>query len=690
MLIRLDLETRSPLNLARVGHYKYAENAELVCAAWAIDDGPVRGALCVGKPLPAELWELIEGSDAPIEAHNAAFERAMLWALARRGHAPRVALSRWHCTMAQAYRINLPGGLDEVAARLGVSSRKDMRGKADMLAVSVGVEVPSDLLHDQAYVHYNENPDILRRVLAYCRQDVVVERAISKRLPAMSRAERAVWLADQRINARGFAVDGAYCERARELGERAVSAWHSSARRVTGGIAPTQKQRYLAWLATEHGVKLDSAGHAVIERALAAGVDLPREAREALELLAPRGMLPLKKYDRMLEARCADGRIRGSLQYGQGTTLRWTGKGAQPHNFPSRLKCPTLAADPQAAYQDVLRLSLAEIEAAHGSAAVFLAMCLRGAITHADTARGAENPRVLLVADFSSLEPRILAWLANDHAFLLMVRAGGDPYLDMAARLFGVAREGLAADTTVHGLKVRDIGKLAVNGLGYGMAAGAFTAHLADLAPGMDYDDLAPVRRALVPADLAGKYDKRERKLIDEGALPAWAMIASRIVDIYRETREPVVKFWHGEEKCAKACVRDGGTAGAWRMMRVAGLPYLGRALPSGRFFYYPEPELEGRNLFWKTPTGAPGTIHGGQIAADATQAVGRDLLADLLVRIERCELRGVLHVHDEPVVEEVRASDEQTLHALANEGPRWAQGLPISADVVRMERYSK
>lgn len=373
--LHIDFETRSAIDLRKTGVYRYAEDAstDVWCAAWAIDSGPVH----LWIPGMQELFPHEDFTDAvragcTIVAHNANFERAIWYYILHHHYGwPLPRLEQWRCTMAQALAMSLPGSLDGAAAALGVDVRKDAKGYAEMLRMSQ----PRKRLDDGTFTWWDDQ-ERLDRLYAYCRQDVEVERAISKRLLPLRPAELRMWHIDQKINDRGVQVDVALCDAAKSIVRTTQERLDDRMRKTTDmAVTACSNVGQLTAFCRERGVDAESVAKDQIEILLARD-DLPADVREALNLRKLAARASVAKIDALLAGMSRDGRARGLLQYHAASTGRWGGRRFQPQN----IRRPDEGLDIDALIDDVLKGDVDLIEMLYGDPLAAVANCLRGMV----------------------------------------------------------------------------------------------------------------------------------------------------------------------------------------------------------------------------------------------------------------------------------------------------------------------
>lgn len=330
--LHIDFETRSTVDLRKAGAHVYAESptTDVWCMAWCLNDGPVN-LWAAGDCFPFGAEEdvaILRG--ATVVAHNASFELA-IWnrLMVPRYGWPPLDPRQVRCTMSQAYAMALPGGLDDAAAAVGLDVRKDAEGSRLMMQMAR----PRAVKDDGTIVWWDDEAR-RQRLYEYCRQDVRVERELEKRLLQLTPAEQELWVLDQKINDRGVRVD------LKTIGKLISAVETMQARlthrmvRVTGGRVEgaSKVQQLEAWVAERIG-EIDGLAKADVT-ALLERDDLPADVREALEIRREAAKSSVAKLKAMRAAACADGRVRGTMQYHGASTGRWAGRRIQPQNFP--------------------------------------------------------------------------------------------------------------------------------------------------------------------------------------------------------------------------------------------------------------------------------------------------------------------------------------------------------------------
>lgn len=655
-MIFIDFETRSEVDIKACGAWVYAEHesTDVLCMAYAIDDGPVFLWTPDGQILPGIIAARLVAGDT-IEAHNAFFERA-IWAnvmVKKYGWQP-VPPDQWRCSAAKAAARALPRSLEGAGAALGCAIQKDTTGKALMLKISRPRKATKN---DSS--RWNTDPLDMMALYEYCKTDVDAERAIHAAVRDLSPLELRVWQLDQTINERGIYLDKEAAEAALELIARQTDRLTTEAIALTDGAIKTtgQRAKVLEWI-REQDAEIEGYTKQHLTEALE-GV-LPDKVRRLLEIRQQLGKTSTKKFQAMVNSVCSDGRIRDTLMYHGATTGRWTGKLVQLQNIPRGT-----IKDPDLAIEIIRARDLEQLEMLYGNVMATISSCIRGMLI-------AAPGHDFVVADYAAIETRVLFWLAGEARGLQMYRDEQDLYKDMASAIYRKPVDQVTKDE-------REMGKRAVLGCGYSMGGKKFK---------MTCKTFANVE-------------------IEE-------QFALYVVQKYREKYPPVPRLWYAQEGAAVEAVRFPGKmvgCGKVTWLYVDGVLYC--RLPSGRKLAYNSPEVritekpwggEGYQLSYmgidsKTKQWTRQHSYGGMLVENITQAVARDLMAEAMLRVEEAGYPVVLSVHDEIVVE-VRSTfgwdtpegdgRVQQFCRLMSELPAWASGLPVKAEGWRGQRYRK
>jgi DNA polymerase len=609
-IIILDVETRSALDLRRVGAARYAAHpsTDTWVVAWAVDDQKVQLWL-PSNSVPQAILEAIADPDCVFVAHNAGFERAILeHILTPRYGWPAIPIKRWRCTMVMCLAMALPAKLKKVAPILGLKHQKADDDIMHRMAKPRQPRVGED---PAAGPYWFDDPEHLQQLYDYCEQDVECERELYRRLPPLIPAEQELWQLSEVINDRGFYTDGVLIEKAIAISTAAEHAIRDELRQLTGGAVetPNQVDKIIAWLAA-HGCEIADLQKPTVAHALRRN-NLLSEVRRVLELRQEAAHAAANKFPAMRAWRCTDGRIRGAFRFHGAATGRWSAGGPQPQNF--RKEVDNIAPK----FDAVMAGDLEKVRA-FGSPLEVIGDISRAAICAASGYR-------LVHGDYSAIESRGTAWLAGERDKLAQWKRfdeTGNPH-DEPYYVLGRAL-GFPEETA------RAYGKIADLAFGYGGGIAAY--------------------RRFAPKDDA-TTDKQIR--------------------IYQQTwqaRHPQTKqCWYGIGRAAVAAISAPLTIVTYGRLKLEcrhlhEIPFLFIKLPSGRELAYPFAKLIRNDRgnaavsYWDNSILQPGGwgeyrpgrgAWGGDFFQNAVQAIARDHLAAALRRIEAAGYPVVVHVHD-------------------------------------------
>lgn len=664
--LTIDFETRSAAPLKKCGAAAYAQHpsTEVICLAlkWR-DQEPViwyspafRFPECpewAGLPLIGcpEVVRMMEQADL-IEAHNAQFE-FFIWkyVMPRYGFAMFDA-SKLRCSAAKAAALGLPRDLAGACAVSGVPQQKDLEGARLMMRLCKPRKPhKEEMLRDAdraKKLYWYGTPEEFAREGRYCLQDVRAEESLSRALPDLSPSERKLWQLDLEINDRGFRVDAPAVRAILDGVENHSAAMTREFREMTGLASPRQRDATLRLLV---GLGAEMEGLTARDVDAALSVTENETVKRILEIRKSLSKSSTAKYQAFLDAKCEDDRVRGSLMYHGAGTGRWTGRLVQPQNFP-RGTFP----DVEPCIEFFRRGDLESVELLYGDPMIAASTCLRGMIVPAP---GCE----FICADFSSIEGRVLAFLAGENTALEVYRSGRDPYKVAASAIYHIAYDAVEKPQ-------RQIGKVAELALGYQGAVGAFSRMA------LNYGVTLP------ESEIRG------------------------IVERWRESRPMTVRLWRELEKACTAAVSDRGRVYDYRGIKFAVRGnFLVLRLPSGRCLWYANPRLESKDMTWgeqkeviafdgvNSGTRKWGTqyLYGGLLAENVTQATARDLLVSGMFATNESGYPTVLHVHDELIAEVPEGfGSVEEFEKLMCTLPAWAEGLPVKAEGWRGKRYRK
>lgn len=571
----LDLETFCEVPISH-GTHAYAEQAEVLLVAWALDDGPVQVHDCTtGAPWPLPLANALSGDAGRVVIHNSAFDRTVL------SHATDVLLEPEQVddTMVQALAHGLPGALGTLCdvLRIDTDKAKDKEGRQLVHLFCKPRPKNSKLRRATRDTH----PAEWARFIEYARLDVAAMREVYRKLPRwnLTDAERALWCLDQRVNDRGVAIDLPLAEGAvravaleqEHLAERAQAL-------TDGAVAvATQRDALLQHLLLEFGIDLPDLQKATVERMLA-NPDLPDALRELLAVRLQATTTSTAKYKTLRRATSHDGRLRGTLQFcGAGRTGRWAGRLFQPQNLP-RASLPQAEIDAGVA---ALKVDAADLLT--DNVMELCSSAVRSALI-------APPGRKLVAADLANIEGRMLAWLAGENwklrAFTAFDQgAGPDLYKAAYAKAFGVSPDAVAKDQ-------RQIGKVMELMLGYEGGVGAFLTGAATY--GIDLEAMADAALPSISPAVQEEARsflawRREQKLGDFGLTERAFIACDSIKRLWREAHPATVTLWRAlESACIDAVLAPGRTLDVGKLRVRRDGSWLRIGLPSGRCLCYP------------------------------------------------------------------------------------------------------
>lgn len=657
--LHIDFETRSPVDLKKCGVYVYAEHpqTDVWCAAYAVDDGPVQ-LWVSGDPVPPEVIRAVEEGQTFV-VHNAQFER-IIWkhVLTPRYGWPEPKLEQWRCTMAMAYAMALPGSLENAAAAVGLSVRKDMEGHSTMMRMAKPRKPRKG--EDPRGVYWFDDEDRKQKLYAYCKNDVEVERQLEKRLFRLHPDEQKLWCLDQEINDRGVYVDLELCLAAKKIVDEAEAELDREMLEATGGFvgACTNAGQIAEWL-NNHGLEdVSSIAKGEVESLLARD-DLSPQVRRVLELRQRAAKASVAKIDSLLAGRSKDGRARGLMQFHAASTGRWGGRRFQPQN----IKRPDMDDESiDGAIDVVLTGSAQAVEMLYGDPLSVVGDCLRGMVC-------AENGGKIIAADFSNIEGRVTAWVAGEAWKIQAFRdfdagTGHDIYNLTAAKILRKKPEDITK------AERQGYGKVPELALGFQGGVGAFQK-------------------------MAHNYGVRFTDAEADEIKVNWRGEHPRIVQTWYDLENAAIEALSTPNRivhCGKVRFRTAGS-------------FLALRLPSGRCLFYPYAKIVQKETPWgalKPTVQYMGVdsytrkwtecyAYGGLWMENIAQAIARDVLADGLVRLDARGYPVALHVHDEAVAECLADfGSVKDFEQVVSEVPAWADGLPVAASGFQAQRYRK
>lgn len=666
-----DFETanNADVDLKEVGAERYAldPGTSIICLVLRWQDGTSYVWTPGQHFLPPLAYD-------EVEAHNAFFEQ-MIW---KHILTPKFGVPypvRWSCSMAKALYKGLAGSLEKGARMVAMPEAKDMDGSALTISMSKTItkkewaeRIPADwagtkkawaaTYEPRARIDF-ATPEQLNRIYVYCKQDCVVEQALSTITGELSPYERRVWELDNTINHRGIKLDTEFIIKGMRIIADTTGVLTEEFKHLTG-LEPTQVVRLKDWCG-EHGIQAESLDKAAVQAILGAD-DTPAEVRRALEIRAILGSSSVAKLPRMLMTIGNDGRSRGTVQYYGAHTGRWAGRLWQPHNLPARLG---FDAPHDQLYQAIMTGDARFLRLLYGDPIKAVASGIRQAII-------AEPGNMLGWGDFAGIEARGVLGLAGQHDKTALMASGQDVYLDMAERIYkqppGTWLKADREETKRIAKTVpiqRTIGKNTVLGCGFGMGGETFQ----------------------------GRYCKDQTR-----------EFADDVVHSYRYDWAPLVpKLWYGLENAALEAVKNRSHTGfmgiEYRYVEQHGRSWLACILPDGQIMYYYDPqETIGRfgNEAWCFKTVENGQIvtsdaYGGLLTENVVQKMARGFLCEAMLRLEEAGYPVVLTVHDEIMCEAPTIAWEvfcELMQRPTHTSVRYAIPIAVEGDV--STRYRK
>ena len=649
--LHIDIETFSSVPIGDAGAHKYVASPdfEILLFAYAIDDNPVQIIdLAQGEVLPDWLRPALTDSNYIKHAHNATFEFLSISKIFG-----ALIPSQWRCSMIHALYCGYTASLASVGQVLGMPEDKQKlnTGKALIRYFCVPCN-PTKTNGGRTRNYPHHDPEKWRLFKEYCMQDVVTEREIGKRLAVYPVPDfvQKQWETDLIINIRGVAVDPEFVEGALFIREQLKDDLMEEARGISGLENPNSTRQIHQWLSENAPNPPDNLRKDTVAKLLDEP-DLPGNVRRFLEIRQELGKTSTKKYDAIVTCVGTDNRVRGLLQYyGANRTGRWAGRLVQVQNLPRTYTDPI---DPARAF--VRAKQSKALRACYGSVNDTLSQLIR-------TAFVASPGNVLIDADFSAIEARVISWLAGEKWRLNVFNSHGKIYEASASQMFGVPIDLIKKGNPEYALRAK--GKVAELALGYQGSVGALI-QMGALDMGLTEEELPD------------------------------------IVTRWRQANSNIQSLWYEMDNAAVSVIRDGGTQRVRGLLLareydiIQGTVCFTITLPSGRKLFYINPSL-GENQ-WGNPSicymGMNQSTkkwekietYGGKLTENCVQAIARDCLAEAIDRLSAAGFPIVFHVHDEVVIDIKPFADNETMLKAVTDimtiVPTWAPGLPLGAD---------
>lgn len=642
--LSIDLETYSDQPLAKTGVYRYVESPdfEILLFAYSLDGGSVQQIdLACGEKIPSEILSALEDETVTKWAFNANFERICLSRFLGYPTGDYLKPDSWKCSMVWAAYMGLPLSLEGVGAVLGLEKQKLTESK-DLIKYFCQPCAPTKTNGQRTRNLPEHAPDKWLAFKRYNIRDVETEMSIQARLLKYPVPD-SVWeeyRLDQEINDRGVGLDMELVRQAIQMDGRSRSELTQAMKELTSLDNPNSVQQMKQWLA-DNGVETDTLGKKAVAELLKTA---PPQLQKVLTLRQQLAKSSVKKYQAMETAVCADGRARGMFQfYGANRTGRWAGRIIQMQNLPQN------HLDDLSEARGLVRAGgFDALEMLYEDVPDTLSQLIR-------TAFVPQENRKFIVADFSAIEARVIAWLAGEKWRQDVFAEGKDIYCASASQMFGVPVE-------KHGVNghLRQKGKIAELALGYGGSVGALKA-MGALEMGLSEDEL-----------------------------PA-------LVSAWRQANPKIVQFWWAVDRAVMDAVARRTTTKTHGIIFSARNGMLFITLPSGRSLSYVKPKI-GENRFGGdciTYEGVGGTkkweridSYGPKFVENIVQATSRDILCYAMKTLRCCSI--VMHIHDEVVIEADRRMSLQAVCDQMGRTPPWANGLQLRADGYETDFYKK
>ncbi len=647
----VDIETYSSVDLQSCGVRPYAESEdfEILLISYKVDDGPTRllDIACGDGAKAGEFMSLLTDPSVLKTAYNAAFERACL---ARWFQTPMPA-EQWSCTMVLAASLGLPGTLAEVGETLGLEKQKMTEGK-ELISYFCKPCKATKSNGGRTRNLPSDAPEKWELFKKYNIRDVDVEADIRQRLSVfyIPEEEKLAWRHDQHINDMGVRVDKVLMGRAIELNDEYTARLIEEAKAITGLENPNSAPQLKRWLAEREGIEVTSLNKEAMPE-LMARVKSP-EGRRMLTIRSELAKTSVSKYEAMERGLCRDGRVHNLLQfYGANRTGRWAGRLVQVQNLPQN-KLKDLALARELVCEGDFEL----LEMAFSSPPFVLSQLIRTAFIPSEGCR-------FIIADYSAIEARVIAWLADEPWVLEEFRGDGLIYEATAAMMFHRAKNDIKKGG-VHA-DLRPKGKVATLACGYQGGVGALK-RMGALESGIPEEEL-------------------------QGIVNRWRKANPHIVRYWYDVEEAAVRAVQGE----KATLRHG-------VQFFCKGPYLFVRLPSGRRLAYyrprlePEPEFNKQSITYmgvdqEKKTWSRQKTYGGKLVENIVQATARDCLRDAMRALWAAGYEIVFHVHDEVILDTpIGQGSLKEVLDIMGQSPGWAPGLPLNAAGFEAPFYMK
>ena len=660
--LSIDIETKSSVDIGKAGLYRYAQSPDfgILLFAYQVDNLPVEIVdLTAGERIPLNIQNALRDPGVVKHAYNAAFE---WYCLNRAGY--ETPLSQWRCTMMHGLYCGYTAGLDATGKAIGLPQDKQKltTGKALIRYFCVPCK-PTKRNGGRTWNLPKHAPEKWELFKEYCKQDVVTEHEILKRLNLfpVPEVEERLWQMDIKMNAFGVKVDTDLIKGALTIDSISTEKLTEEAVQITGLSNPNSPAQLLPWINSymkddrEDPDAISDIRKETVEEMLQRRDELPAKVERVLEIRRQLGKTSVKKYVAMDTAKGNDGRVRGRTQfYGANRTGRWAGRLVQLQNLP-RNYLKTL----DYARSLVKQNNYEGIKMLYGNVPDTLSQLIRTAFIPSDGNK-------FVVADFSAIEARVIAWLAGEQWVMEVFATHGKIYEATASQMFHVPLERISKGNPEYSLRQK--GKVATLALGYQGGTAALIA-MGALNMGLSEEELPDI-------------------------VQRWRQANPRIRDL-----------WYAVDQAALTAMQTAqpqaihGLIFALEGDIVFGQSFLTVQLPSGRKLFYPKPFLK-ENQFGKmaihyytvgqqTRKWEVTSTYGGKMTENIVQAIARDCLAETLRRIDAKGLQVVFHVHDEVIIDTPMETVDEICEIMAEPIP-WAPGLILKGAGFENNYYMK
>ena len=656
--LSIDIETRSSVDIGKAGLYKYAQSPDfkILLFAYQEDENPVEIIdLACGEEIPERIQQMLKDPEVVKHAYNAAFE---WYCLNRAGYG--TPLGQWRCTMAHGLYCGYTAGLDATGKAIGLPQDKQKlaTGKALIRYFCVPCK-PTRTNGNRTWNQPWHDKKKWGLFKDYCKQDVVTEHAILKRLEGfpMPDTEQRQWQMDIIMNAYGVRVDTALIEGALYIDGISTQKLTDEAVSITGLANPNSGAQLVPWLNDRCGKEqFTDIQKATVTEALENRKGYPEDVQRMLEIRQQLGKTSVKKYVAMDTAKGEGDRVRGLTQYyGANRTGRWAGRLVQMQNLP-RNYIKTL----DYARELVKQKNYAGLRLLYGNVPDTLSQLIRTAFIPSEGHK-------FVVADFSAIEARVIAWLAGEQWVNEVFATHGKIYEATAAQMFGVPVERITKGNPEYSLRQK--GKVATLALGYQGGTAALIA-MGALNMGLTEEELP---------DIVSRWRQANPRIRD-----LWYAVENAALSVMQTAQSQAIN----------------GLIFSLEGDMLYGQTFLTVRLPSGRKLFYPKPFLR-ENQFGKmalhyytvgqqTRKWETASTYGGKMTENIVQAIARDCLAVTLERISARGLQVVFHVHDEVIIDAPMETTVEEICGLMAEPIPWAPGLILKGAGFENNYYMK